>query len=156
MGIMNRPGPKPKAITRQANKKGCDICISHAIDSGGYPQIWRDSKLVGLHRYVFEQTYGPIPPGMCVCHICDNKTCIKPSHLFLGTKSDNAADRDDKKRTARGSHHGQARLNERQALEIFSSTKSQRIIAQEYKIGRSTVQCIKRGRSWGWLTGGFL
>lgn len=44
------------------------------------------------HRLMWEEVNGPIPHGMCVLHRCDNPPCIRPDHLFLGTKADNVRD----------------------------------------------------------------
>ena len=44
------------------------------------------------HRWVWTVAYGPIPPGMQVCHRCDNPPCFRLDHLFLGTNADNVAD----------------------------------------------------------------
>jgi len=50
------------------------------------------------HRYAWTMVNGPIPPGMVVCHRCDNRSCVRHDHLFLGTTSDNAIDCVVKKR----------------------------------------------------------
>lgn len=65
------------------------------------------------HRVSYEIAYGAaLTPDQCVCHKCDNPSCVNPEHLFLGTFADNAADRDRKGRQAKGSRIGLAKLTE--------------------------------------------
>lgn len=52
----------------------------------------------GAHRVAWMLERGPIPPGVQVCHRCDNPRCVRPSHLFLGTAADNVRDMDRKGR----------------------------------------------------------
>ena len=53
------------------------------------------------HRVSWEIHYGPIPKDMCVLHRCDNPPCVRPDHLFIGTKKDNALDSVAKGRNVR-------------------------------------------------------
>lgn len=80
--------------------------------SSGYGQVWRDGKMVLSHRVSWEIYEGPPPSGLFVCHHCDNRGCVRPGHLFLGTQQDNADDMVSKERQARqiGEAHGQAIL----------------------------------------------
>lgn len=58
-----------------------------------------------MHRAVWEAIWGPIPSGMQVLHRCDNKPCMRPDHLFLGTPADNMADKVAKGRQSKGPRH---------------------------------------------------
>lgn len=53
------------------------------------------------HRAAWVLYRGAVPAGMCVCHRCDDPRCVRPSHLFPGTKADNSADMVRKGRQAR-------------------------------------------------------
>ena len=70
---------------------GCWI-IPNAPTLGGYVNVWWHGHLRGIHRLSYEVHVGPIPPGMCVLHKCDNPPCCNPEHLFLGTQRDNIRD----------------------------------------------------------------
>jgi len=60
-----------------------------ALSGSGYAQR---TDHQAMHRWVWEQINGPVPPGMHVCHRCDNPLCYRYDHLFLGTQAENLAD----------------------------------------------------------------
>ena len=78
------------------------------LDTGGYgalriPAKRTSSKKVRVSRYSWELHNGPITNNLFVLHSCDNTKCVNPSHLFLGTQSDNMLDMSMKKRHPMGS-----------------------------------------------------
>lgn len=75
-------------------------------DSKGYGLITDRRKNIGAHRLSWQLCYGPIPDGLYVCHSCDNPSCVRPEHLFLGTNQDNQRDASAKGRSAFGDRNG--------------------------------------------------
>jgi len=92
---------------------------------------------------------------MCVLHRCDNPRCVNPGHLFLGTKKDNAIDREQKNRgarmTGRGEKSGTAKVNAGQVMEIRASSDLLANIAAQYGISETQVWRIKHRRQWSHL-----
>ena len=83
----------------------------------------RAARNIGAHRVSWMLHYGPIPAGLCVCHTCDNPPCVRPDHLFLGTRADNNDDMRTKGRNVpipvrRGEVHPRAKLTDTQVAEI--------------------------------------
>ena len=73
-------------------KDGCFVCTSHKYSATGYPVIRSCGKLSTVARYIYEECFGFIPQGLLLRHKCDNRQCINPEHLELGTHYDNMHD----------------------------------------------------------------
>jgi hypothetical protein len=89
-------------------------------------------------------------PSLHVLHRCDNRACVNPDHMFLGTNADNVADRVAKGRTGSrsGRNNPNAKLNDAQVAAILGDSRKNRLIAAEHGVSMITVQRIKRGAAW--------
>lgn len=85
-------------LWEKIRKAGPDDCWEWTAKSRsgsalGYGTIRVAGRLIGAHRLVWELTNGPIPDDLCVLHECDNPPCCNPTHLHLGTRADNMAEK---------------------------------------------------------------
>jgi hypothetical protein len=126
----------------------------------GYGQVWvRGQRFVAAHRLVWEGAFGPIPAGLFVCHHCDNPPCINPSHLFLGTNSDNIADAKAKGRGPRalpGERNSSAKLTTEAVAEIRARCRpwgrdgawTVSDAARHFGVSRRAIQFVLAGHTW--------
>lgn len=100
--------------------RGPDECWPwlRSLHGPGYGYFRFEGKARSAHRTAYELMIGPIPTGLCVCHHCDNKLCVNPAHLFVGTQADNIADMMRKGRSNKGQTAGPAKLINEQVLSI--------------------------------------
>lgn len=89
--------------------------------------------IMPVHRASYEFHKGPIPEGMLVCHACDNKACINPDHLWLGTHDDNNKDRNKKNRQYK-------KVTEEQIRYIRSFPIMPVHLCSELNISKSTLE----------------
>ena len=131
---------------------GCWIWNAGIFRSGlGYGAFKYESRRVVAHRFAWLLSYGPVPPGMLVCHRCDNPLCVRPDHLFLGTHTDNMRDRNAKCRQARGEKGGNVTLTEQNVRDIRSwhaADIGPTEIARRLGVSRNTVKHVTLRHHW--------
>lgn len=124
-----------------------------SLDGSGYGWFSVSSRMLRAHRVSWEIAFGEIPGRLQVLHRCDNRRCVNPNHLFLGTNSDNIADRMSKGRKsgASGSRNGRSKLSEQSVSEIKSQLEkglTQADIAKAHGVSQSCISYIAIGQHW--------
>ena len=103
----------------------------------GYGAFHLNGKSILAHRASYLIFNGEIPNGIFVCHKCDNKSCVNPHHLFLGSAKENAIDRSLKGR------HGQNTVISNSQIEeiknLYTQGYSQRCLAKKFKVHQRSI-----------------
>lgn len=121
----------------------------------GYGMVSGRGKPRRAHRVAYEEAYGPIPDGLFVLHSCDNRICINPEHLHLGTNADNMREMSERKRSRwegiGGSAHPASKLTETIVSEIkkrLRQGETMAALAREFGFTHAGIRSIKIGRTW--------
>lgn len=121
----------------------------------------RKGHFESAHRLSYLLTFGEIPEGQQVLHKCDNRRCVNPAHLFLGTQLDNIRDMKSKGRAATGDrlrhppqrgslNHGSklAEITVKEFKRRISLGESRAAVAKALRITRANAWAIAHGKSW--------
>lgn len=132
----------------------------------GYGRIKLKGKPHTAHRLSWELHVGSIPPGLFICHRCDNKGCVNPRHLYVGTPMDNFNDSAARGRVSRGDNHWtrkypekilrgerhpRARLTALQVEDIrrrYSEGEGSRALATAFAVHQSTINRVTAGKHY--------
>jgi hypothetical protein len=155
-----KPGWKPRPaavriwekVDKSAGPDGCWLWLG-CMKSGGYGAFRSANKCTAAHRAVWELLHGPVPSTFDICHHCDNRRCVNPSHLFVGTRADNMADMKAKgrQRSLHGEAHPSTKFPETAVVELRTAWNSgetnKSALARRFGMSRSMVQFILAGRN---------
>lgn len=157
---MTRNGHPPHEERFLANHQQTDGCWiwTGSTTQDGYGRLKVHYRWNRAHRYSYAYYVGPIPAGLNVLHRCDNRRCVNPDHLFLGTVIDNNLDMVAKGRNVppprgAGESNTQARYTAEQVIAIrqlhYDAGVSAPQIAHDLAISVKTIRDILTGRRWG-------
>jgi hypothetical protein len=120
-------------------------------DRTGYGKVKIAGKTLRPHRVSYELYLGEIPDGLFVLHSCDNRPCVNPAHLSVGTHQQNMKERNERGRTAKGEGLRLLKLTEQDVREIkilLGFGFSVRELGKMYNVDFTLISCIKRNKIW--------
>lgn len=154
MSFVDKNGPIP---SHRPDLGPCWIWTGYVRPTSGYGQF-NPFPGAAAHRASWTYVNGPIPEGMNVCHHCDERRCVRPDHLFLGTQSENMQDAKAKGRIhldgiggRRGSNNARSILTEDQVRDIrnrHANGTKVADLAREYGVGSTTISATVNRKNW--------
>ena len=115
-----------------------------AKDKDGYGLFTRDGKQHRAPVMALQLDGRPVTPGHYACHHCDNPSCVRPSHLYVGTPKQNYADAVSRKRVRPSG----AKLKPEQVIAIRAAQGTHEAIAARFGVSRANVSLIKERKTW--------
>lgn len=135
----------------------CGDCLlwTEARNGAGYGAVGNKFGVTRAHRVAYWLAKGPFELKLCVCHTCDVRNCIEPSHLFIGTRKDNNADGRKKGRMHPVPHHygekNPASIGRELAAEIkrqLDAGVTHRELTKAYGVSKTPIKALAAGRHW--------
>lgn len=144
---------KTRIASRTRKRKSGCIEWTGYVEPTGYGTMRFQGKRLKAHRAAWIAEFGKIPDGMQVLHKCDNRICMNPDHLFIGSQRDNMLDMIAKGRKVvhSGESHWGAKLTEKDVLYIrerVSNGAKQSELADEFGMRLQSINDIVRRKIW--------
>ncbi len=145
-------------VDKSGGEDACWLWTANNNGTGYGIMRWRGKNQVAS-RISYELAHGSIPDGLCVLHACDNRACVNPLHLWVGTYKDNMQDMIKKGRQnnvrssiCEGEKNPHAKLTTQQVIEIRRKYRigdvSQRALGDEYGVSDTTICEIIKRQKW--------
>lgn len=143
---------KERFWAKVQKSEDCWLWTGGIIAGTGYG-AFHDGQRWSTHRYSWTIHYGHIPTGLAVLHKCDVRACVRPTHLWLGTKQDNSRDMASKNRHfvpgLKGEEHGESKLTNKAVLHIRASRETGVSLARQYGVSPSLISLVRKRKAWG-------
>lgn len=118
---------------------------SGCLNTSGYAWMFFKGRSIAVSRVMWQLTNGEIHSDLFVLHRCDNRRCVNPKHLFLGTNATNMADMVAKGRSPRS----RAKLTEEDVMAIRSEADLPiEQLARKYAVSKATICNVTTRRTW--------
>ena len=117
----------------------------------GYGHFFFRGQYPAAHRVSWILNYGEIPDNYWVLHRCDVKACVRPEHLFLGTRQDNMDDMKAKQRQRFGEacHNAKATVSlVRLIRECAFNGTTVATLTRKFGLKKHAVSCIVKRETW--------
>ena len=118
-----------------------------AITTNGYGRVWFQ-RSYPAHRFSYLLVNEDIPTDKILCHSCDNRACVNPAHLFLGSHKDNSQDMVAKDRHIRGERSHTAKLTAEDVISIRNSSLGPTQAGKKWGVSKGTISTIRAYTTW--------
>lgn len=132
-------------VDDMSDPDACWLWTGALVQGSLYARLKQHGRFCLAHRLAYEHWVGPIPEGALICHTCDVRHCVNPRHLYAGSYTSNARDREDRLRGGGGKPRC---LTPDQVRAIRHDPRSYNVLASIYGCSKPTIARVKQGHSY--------
>lgn len=128
---------------------GCWIWLGCTMETG-YGRFNLNKRNTFAHRVSYALYKSNAPSGLLICHTCDNRWCVNPDHLYIGTHSENNLDayRRRKRKNIQGVNGSNTKLCNEDVFFIRSSQLTRKLLAEKFNVSVPLIGKIQRRLLW--------